>query len=329
MVRSLRISLLISALLLVSLHGLAQKKEASLADIIADEVFKFVDSLSRYDYNQFIYHLDASGTTAEVIISSKTTSFKRLSTLFDLPTEDIRYVFPQPDSIKVNKKEGYAKYYMPPGGFTVIRKRDLTDGLEIIGDTITYRTPKKTTASGNFGHHISPGNFNQLSYAWFIPKEFEIISYSCNRQGKWQVKGNMIHFVAKPKQNNFVFEIKYRRIRNVPKEFKGRSVNYVKTLNVGSNNITIKANDHQTEDGDIISLNLNGEWVLRGFEVQKQPISLHLSLKNGDNFLIMYAENLGSIPPNTAAIEVVDGKSSQRVVLNSDIGQCEAILLRR
>lgn len=83
--------------------------------------------------------------------------------------------------------------------------------------------------------------------------------------------------------------------------------------------------DHDVVDGDIVSLSLNQNWVLKGYELSKYKKTLRLNLKKGDNWLVMKAENLGSIPPNTAAITLFDGTTQKAFLLQSDKGVSEAL----
>ncbi len=97
-------------------------------------------------------------------------------------------------------------------------------------------------------------------------------------------------------------------------------------LSVKKQQISIDVWDNDKEDGDIISLKLNGEFVLRNLEIKKQPYTMNLTLKQGENTLVMQAENLGTKGNNTAAIKINDGVSPPKtVVLNSDMGKSEAI----
>jgi hypothetical protein len=83
--------------------------------------------------------------------------------------------------------------------------------------------------------------------------------------------------------------------------------------------------DESIVDGDVISISWNGEWVLRYYKVVKLPKELVLDLRQGENTLVMYAENLGRYPPNTAAISMRRGSKVEQVILNSDMGESEAI----
>ena len=96
-------------------------------------------------------------------------------------------------------------------------------------------------------------------------------------------------------------------------------------IEVSSKNLILQVWDNNKEDGDIISLKLNGEWILKNFRVKKSKNEIRLSLTKKDNLLVLHAENLGDQPPNTAAISINDGIKVQELILNSDEDQSEAI----
>jgi hypothetical protein len=89
--------------------------------------------------------------------------------------------------------------------------------------------------------------------------------------------------------------------------------------------VRIRVYDESIIDGDVISLNWNGEWVTRYYRVAKLPKEIVLDLHPGENTLVMFAENLGRYPPNTASISVQRGGKTEVFVLNSDMGKSEAI----
>ncbi|CAM4400785.1 hypothetical protein [Zobellia nedashkovskayae] len=124
------------------------------------------------------------------------------------------------------------------------------------------------------------------------------------------------------KRENTKKQIKIDKIAN-------RKVIVKDTINVENVIVVIDVWDNGLEDGDIISINLNNEWVLKNHQVTHKKETINFALENDNNYLTLYAENLGDIPPNTAAIEIKDGKKSKTIVLNSDEGKSEAILLTK
>jgi len=96
-------------------------------------------------------------------------------------------------------------------------------------------------------------------------------------------------------------------------------------ITVINNTITIQVWDHNLIDGDIISLNLNGEWILESYALQKEKKQITIHLTQKENTLILHAINLGSSPPNTASMTINDGTNIKSIVLNSDKGKSEAV----
>ncbi len=84
--------------------------------------------------------------------------------------------------------------------------------------------------------------------------------------------------------------------------------------------------DHMIIDGDVVSINFNGEWILEKAELEKQPQSLKLKLNpNGKNYLVLHADNVGSRPPNTTAISYKYRGIKREIILKSDYKQSELI----
>lgn len=89
------------------------------------------------------------------------------------------------------------------------------------------------------------------------------------------------------------------------------------TINVQNRAVKVIVRDPNAEDGDIISLYLNGYPLLENYKVLKKEKVIEITLDEGDNHLIMRALNVGRIPPNTAAVTVDDGKTKQTVTLSA------------
>jgi len=110
--------------------------------------------------------------------------------------------------------------------------------------------------------------------------------------------------------------------------FNGRKISYTKEFKFGSENIIVKIWDHGRQDGDIVSIYLNGVQVVKKHYLTylKKEFKIMLDPKKS-NDLFLYAHNLGDSPPNTVAIEISDGEKSENIVLNSDLQSCEAVLI--
>ncbi|MFT6167472.1 MAG: hypothetical protein ACJASF_002171 [Vicingaceae bacterium] len=92
-------------------------------------------------------------------------------------------------------------------------------------------------------------------------------------------------------------------------------------LKVHSSKVKIEIWDHQTVDGDRVSLNLNGNWILKNYELKKEKYEIEIELLEGTNTFVLHALNLGKYKPNTAALLVYDGDKKHRIILESNMNE--------
>lgn len=111
-------------------------------------------------------------------------------------------------------------------------------------------------------------------------------------------------------------------------EFRGavhRKVNTISSIEVNDEIIYVEVWDHNKIDDDTISLFLNDEKVLENFRISGKKTKFPITLKPGFNRLRLHAENLGSIPPNTAALRIIEPGKSHPFQLKSDLDASEAV----
>lgn len=117
-------------------------------------------------------------------------------------------------------------------------------------------------------------------------------------------------------------------VPNVPSVCVGRPVQVSGTITVRSSDVTFLTWDSgNLIDGDIISLIVNGRVVLSEYELQgpgsKREVPVNLEFE-GFNYVLLFAHNVGEVPPNTAALSVDDGLSVQDLVLSADLATNDA-----
>lgn len=120
------------------------------------------------------------------------------------------------------------------------------------------------------------------------------------------------------------------KIDDAPKrmEFDGRNITYVKELSFKNENIKISVWDHGRQDGDIISIYLNGYTIISKHLLTYTKKEIEITLDpNRKNDLFLYAHNLGEYAPNTVSVEIADGTTSENIILNSDLKSCEAVMI--
>lgn len=102
--------------------------------------------------------------------------------------------------------------------------------------------------------------------------------------------------------------------------YEKRNNTVVETINIKNDKFTVDFYDDGAIDGDSISVFFNGRLMLSHQRLTEKPITLTLSPDSDHkiNELVMYAENMGEIPPNTALMIIHDGDTRYEVRIVSD-----------
>lgn len=106
----------------------------------------------------------------------------------------------------------------------------------------------------------------------------------------------------------------------IPKVLVERENKLVRTITTSEENIQIHIFDNGTIDNDTISLYHNNALVISNAKLDIRPLILKIKCSITDNRheLVMVAENLGEIPPNSAMMVITAGKERYEVFLASD-----------
>ncbi len=92
----------------------------------------------------------------------------------------------------------------------------------------------------------------------------------------------------------------------------------VQTVVIDTTAIKIELYDNAEIDDDTVSVFLNNSLLLHKKRLTDRPLTLQFSaFPNTEYELMMYAENLGRIPPNTALMVITAGKKRYEVRLSS------------
>lgn len=116
----------------------------------------------------------------------------------------------------------------------------------------------------------------------------------------------------------------------LPSKLKERNITVSdRTIYVDKYVVDLELFDHKMVDGDIISVNYNGDWIIEKQTLEAKPIKIKVRLnEEGKNFLLLHAENLGKRPPNTMALRYTYRGQTETVVLSSDLNESETIELK-
>ena len=105
----------------------------------------------------------------------------------------------------------------------------------------------------------------------------------------------------------------------VPPVLKERANELIKTFKVNTRYVTVSLYDNGTIDKDTVSVYLNNKLVISKQMLSLAPIVINIELDddNQTQELVMVAENLGEIPPNTSLMIVKAGNQQFEVRITS------------
>ena len=83
--------------------------------------------------------------------------------------------------------------------------------------------------------------------------------------------------------------------------------------------------DANMEDGDKITLSINGNIILDNFETTNKRKKIKYKLVDGENTIEIKATNLGTSPPNTSRIELIDNKTKYPIITQLELGKIAVI----
>ncbi len=111
-----------------------------------------------------------------------------------------------------------------------------------------------------------------------------------------------------------------------------RKMEIIRSIDFTSDSLVIILYDNGIVDGDTVSVVLNGQVIIprQGLSEKAYRKVVTISPEMGDSLqLVMYAENLGSIPPNTGLLILEDGSNRQEIRFEGDMKKSSAVVLRR
>lgn len=118
---------------------------------------------------------------------------------------------------------------------------------------------------------------------------------------------------------------------SIVEKFRARSRQVVSTVRVQSDSIKINFFDNGTVDGDSISVFINGELHASNVHLTTMVYSFYVHFEKGMDEIevAMFAENLGTYPPNTALMQIVDGSKVHQAYLSSDTRSNAVIKIKK
>ena len=120
-------------------------------------------------------------------------------------------------------------------------------------------------------------------------------------------------------------------------EDKSSKMNFLNTelakpviINVSNRLIKFEIRDYLREDFDTVSIYLNRRPLAKKIGIFKKPYkqTFRLDANSELNEIILFAENLGHVPPNTSDLLIIDGNRKHKLIIRSSNEESAVVYLR-
>ncbi|MGC4101048.1 hypothetical protein [Ferruginibacter sp.] len=110
-----------------------------------------------------------------------------------------------------------------------------------------------------------------------------------------------------------------------------RKVENIQALYFKSDSLQLILYDNGEVDGDTVSVIMNGEVIMPKVGLSTNAVKKTIDTRDiGDSIqLVMYAESLGTLPPNTGLLIVYDGNDRYEIRFSGDMQKSSGIVFRR
>jgi hypothetical protein len=111
-----------------------------------------------------------------------------------------------------------------------------------------------------------------------------------------------------------------------------RKIQKVSEIFFSNDSLQLSFYDNGTIDGDTITMVLNGKIIAEKIKLTTNAYRIMIPAKiNVDDslLLVMHAESLGLIPPNTGLLVIMDGATRHEIRFEGDMQKSSAVVLRK
>jgi hypothetical protein len=117
-----------------------------------------------------------------------------------------------------------------------------------------------------------------------------------------------------------------------PRTKTNRKIVKIRDIDFISDSLLLSFYDNGTIDGDTVTILLNGKVLVEklGLKASAFKITVPTGIKPNDSLLlVMQAESLGLIPPNTGLLIIQDGATRHEIRFEGDLQKSSAVMLRK
>lgn len=121
-----------------------------------------------------------------------------------------------------------------------------------------------------------------------------------------------------------------QQIKTADTVFLNRKIDIKNTMNVTSDSVKLLFFDNGEIDNDIVSIYYNKVLVLSNRQLSNKALEVTVQVEaNKNNEILMFAENEGRIPPNTALMVFYDQGLRKEITIDSSTQKSEAVVLKK
>ncbi len=146
---------------------------------------------------------------------------------------------------------------------------------------------------------------------------------------KAPVKDSIGKHIPKPLPAPIPIPPKEVKRDSITSKITNRKKNTFARLVVDVKNITLNVYDNGVVDGDTVSIYYNGKLLVSRQRISAKAITLEVELDENatSHEITLYAENLGSIPPNTALVVIIAGDKRHELHSSSSLTENAVLFL--
>lgn len=110
-----------------------------------------------------------------------------------------------------------------------------------------------------------------------------------------------------------------------------RTIETIQSLYFKTDSLVLTLYDNGEVDGDTVSVLMNGKLIMPRVGLSTNAVRKTIYIQDAEDSvqIVMYAETLGSLPPNTGLLIVYDGTDRHEIRFSGDMKRSSAIMFRR
>lgn len=246
-------------------------------------------------------------------------SMEFLTTNFPNPPKNIRRI----EALTLDVQDSIMTL---SGPFTTVATRDYRS----LTGSINLQRKSNYRQSALVPHLEELGLSNELSFVEQPVKEDPAVVAKAETPKPVKTKPEKQKPVKEPKQDPVVVAPVVTQPTAPAADVTKRKIETIQSVDYKSDSLVLTLYDNGEIDGDTVSVLMNGNVIIPKQGLSTRAYRKTISTKDADSIqLVMYAETLGSIPPNTGLLVVRDGEDIYEIRFSGDYQKNAAIVFRR